>query len=66
VGVAFVAAARFLGGQVFVSFISEIDPLPKSAGVECLGAHGLFLIFFFGDVFAAEHPRACHVHREAF
>jgi hypothetical protein len=26
--VAFVAAARFLGGQLFVSFINEIDPLP--------------------------------------
>jgi hypothetical protein len=55
-----------LGGQVFVSFISEIDPLPKSAGMKGHDAHGLFLIFFFGDVFAAEHPRARHIHRETF
>jgi hypothetical protein len=29
VRVAFVEAARFLGGQLFVSFINEIDLLPK-------------------------------------
>jgi hypothetical protein len=27
---AFVAAARFLGGQLFVSFLHEIDPLLAS------------------------------------
>jgi hypothetical protein len=27
--VAFVAAARLLGGQLFVSFINEVDLLPK-------------------------------------
>jgi hypothetical protein len=27
VWVAFVAAARFLGGQLFVSFLNEFDPL---------------------------------------
>src|ERR1700730_5666868 len=29
---AFVAAARFLGGQVFVSVLIEIEPLPTARG----------------------------------
>jgi len=29
VRVGFVAAARFLGGQLLVSFANEIDPLPE-------------------------------------